>query len=146
MTSAMVCFVDDNNNNPSPPCMSCFLYKQLCEVLGLQIALVHKNILWFSCANSSWVGKLKMTDTIGGRGEIKLREKKKFKFTDHNKMNINVERINKPVKIKTCSKGTQKVINSLSYIDYSLVPNSNWVLVHLQSYAEHNSKTTTQTY
>jgi hypothetical protein len=38
------------------------------------------------------------------------------------------------------------VINSLSYIDYSLVPNSNWVLVHLQSYAEHNSKTTTQTY
>ncbi len=80
MTSAMVCFVDDNNNNPSPPCMSCFLYKQLCEVLGLQIALVHKNILWFSCANSSWVGKLKMTDTIGGEGRDKVEGKKKIQI------------------------------------------------------------------
>jgi hypothetical protein len=42
---------------------------------------------------------------------------------------------NKPVKIKTCSR-TTKVINSLSYIHYSLVPNSNWVLVHLQRYAK----------
>jgi hypothetical protein len=37
-----------------------------------------------------------------------LREKNKIKFTDHNKMNINAERINKPVKIKTCSKGAQR--------------------------------------
>ncbi len=70
-------------------------------------------------------GKVENDQHHWGGGGDKVEGKKKFKFTDHNKMNINVERINKPVKIKTCSKGTQKVINSLSYIDYSLVPNSN---------------------
>jgi hypothetical protein len=67
-----------------------------------------------------------MTNTIeeGGAGEIKLREIKSIKFTDPNKMNIHAERINKPVKIKMCSRST-KMINSLSYINYSLVPNFN---------------------
>jgi hypothetical protein len=103
-----------------------------------------QNILWFfpMLIHHGWESWKWPTPFLG---EIKLREIKTIKFTDPNKMNINAERINKPVKIKTRSRST-KMINSLSYINYSWVRNFNWALVHLQSYAEHNSKTTTQTY